>query len=52
VGSLTQSSTPYAPAPLRRQAINGRPRVQGKRLPPLQQILQEARTICPRGRVR
>jgi hypothetical protein len=42
----------YAPAPPRLPGTNGRPRVKGKRLPPLQQSLKEAQTIWPRVRVR
>jgi DDE superfamily endonuclease len=42
----------YAPAPPRRPGTNGRPRVKGKRLPQLKQVLKEAETIWHRVRVR
>lgn len=42
----------YAPAPPRRPGTNGRPRVKGKRLPQLKQVLQEAQTIWHRVHVR
>jgi DDE superfamily endonuclease len=42
----------YAPAPPRLPGTSGRPRVQGKRLPQLQQVLKAAETIWHRVRVR
>jgi DDE superfamily endonuclease len=42
----------YAPAPPRRPGTNGRPRVKGKCLPQLKQVLQEAQTIWHPVRVR
>jgi DDE superfamily endonuclease len=40
----------YAPVPPRRPSTNGRPRVQGKRLPQLKQVLKEGQTIWHRVR--
>jgi len=42
----------YAPAPPRLPGTNGRPRVQGKRLPQLKPVLKEAQTIWQRVGVR
>jgi DDE superfamily endonuclease len=42
----------YAPAPPRLPGTNGRPRVQGLRVPQLQQVLKAAETIWHRVRVR
>ena len=41
----------YTPAPPRLPGTNGRPRVKGKRLPQLKQVLQEAHTSWHRVRV-
>jgi DDE superfamily endonuclease len=42
----------YAPAPPHLAGTNGRPRVKGKRVPQLKQVLKEAQTIWHRVRVR
>jgi hypothetical protein len=49
---LRRDAALYAPAPPRLPGTNGRPRVKGERLPQLKQVLKEAQTIWPRGRVR
>jgi len=41
----------YVSAPPRRPGTNGRPRVQGERLPTLAQVLKEAQTLWQRVRV-
>ena len=49
---LPREAALYAPAPPRVAGTNGRPRVQGERLPQLKQVLQERQTIWHRLRVR
>jgi hypothetical protein len=49
---LRMDAALYAPVPPRRPSTNGRPRVKGKRLPQLKQVLKEGQTIWHRVRVR
>jgi hypothetical protein len=52
IAPLRMDAALYAPAPPRVPGTNGRPRVQGVRLPQLNQVLKEAQTIWQRVYVR